>query len=103
MRLKSNLWFFVKSETLRKYAAAGTLTKETKNDYQIPGTDIVIEKGVSVMIPIRAIHHDPEYYPNPDQFDPDRFESEEKKKRNPMAWLPFGDGPRNWCVFRCEI
>lgn len=55
----------------------------------------MIEKGKTVLIPIHAIHHDPEYYPNPDKFDPDRFDAEEKSKRDTMTWLA-GSGPRNW-------
>lgn len=50
---------------------------------------------MTVIIPVYAIHHDPEYYPNPNRFDPDRFETKEKQKRNSMAWLAFGEGPRN--------
>lgn len=65
----------------------------TKN-YKIPGEDLEIKKGTLLMVSIRGIQHDPEYYPNPDKFDPDRFSAENKKKRPTSTWLPFGDGPR---------
>lgn len=68
-----------------------------QNDFKVPDTDIVIKSGISVVVPVFAIHRDPDYYPDPDQFDPDRFSSNEIKKRHPMAWLAFGEGPRN-CI-----
>lgn len=84
-------------ETLRKYPPVAILDRKSESDYQVSATNLTIEKGVKVLIPILAIQHDPKYYPNPEKFDPDRFEIEEVKKRNPMTWLPFGDGPRN-CI-----
>lgn len=81
-------------ETLRKYPPIATLAK---NDYKVPGTDHVIEKGTIVVIPSFAIQRDLEYYPDPDKFDPERFANDEARNRDIMAWLPFGEGPRN-CV-----
>lgn len=69
----------------------------TLNDYQIPGTNHVIEKGTRMTIPVDAIHYDPEIYPDPEKFDPERYNPEEIKTRHPMTWLPFGEGPRN-CI-----
>lgn len=57
----------------------------------------MIEKGTTVIIPAYEIHHDERYYPDPEKFDPDRFLPEVWKARHPMAFLGFGDGPRN-CI-----
>lgn len=73
------------------------MTRRTKNDYPINGTDAVIQGGTTVLIPVNAIHYDPDFYPDPQKFDPERFDSEAKKNRDPMKWLAFGDGPRN-CI-----
>lgn len=63
--------------------------------YEVPNTDIFLPKGTLVSIPIYAIHNDPEFFPDPSTFDPDRFRPAEVARRHPMANLPFGVGPRH--------
>ena len=58
---------------------------------------IKIKKDQIITIPIYALHHDSELYPNPDEFRPERFDDEEIKKRESVAYCPFGAGPRN-CI-----
>lgn len=60
------------------------------NDYKIPDSNLVIEKDTLTFIPVMGIHYDPDIYPQPDNFDPERFNEENKKNRHPMAHLPFG-------------
>lgn len=47
-----------------------------------------------VVIPIYGLHHDPDHYPDPETFNPDRFMDENKRTRHPYTYLPFGEGPR---------
>ncbi|XP_058130755.1 probable cytochrome P450 6a14 [Anopheles ziemanni] len=82
------------NETLRKYPPVESLTRVPMRDYTVPGTKYVIPKDTLVQIPVYALHHDEEFYPEPDQFNPDRFLPEEVKKRHPYVYLPFGEGPR---------
>ncbi|KAF2897213.1 hypothetical protein ILUMI_08961 [Ignelater luminosus] len=85
------------NETLRKYPPVSVLTRNCTQSYKIPNTDVIIDKDVQVFIPVLGIQHDPEYYPEPDKFDPERFSPENKAKRHPYTWLPFGEGPRS-CI-----
>ena len=84
----------VVSETLRKYPTLGHLTRKCNKRSAIPGTNLVIEEDNRVIIPVYGIHHDPQYYPDPDKFDPERFNEENKAKRPSFTYLPFGEGPR---------
>lgn len=42
---------------------APMLTRTCVNDYQIPGTDKIVEKGTEVFVPIYALQRDEKYYP----------------------------------------
>lgn len=85
---------FITIESLRKYPAVPTLTRRCQKNYLLPGSDVVVEKGTHILIPLYAIHNDERYYPNPEVFDPERFSDENRRKIPPCAFMPFGEGPR---------
>lgn len=47
------------------------------------------------MVPILGLHRDPEYFPEPEKFNPDRFNEQNIGKLTPYTYIPFGYGPRN--------
>jgi cytochrome P450 family 6 len=91
------------NESLRKYPPLAELSRRCEIDYKEPQTGFVFKMGTRLHIPVYAIHHDPDYYPNPDVFDPDRFTDEQVQNRNPYSFLPFGEGPRNCIGMRFGI
>lgn len=95
------------SEGLRMWPPGANTDRMCAKDYEYDdGTNrFRIEKGMVLSIPIYALHHDPLYFPNPSQFDPDRFSDKNRDTFTTNAYLPFGIGPRNCigkfgCVYR---
>ncbi|KAM7292140.1 cytochrome P450 3A4 [Ixodes scapularis] len=84
------------SESLRLYPpVTGFTTRTCQHDYEYNG--LKIPAGMSILIPPYHLHRDPNLWSEPEKFDPDRFSAENKRGLNPMAFQPFGNGPRN-CV-----
>lgn len=88
----------VLAETLRMYPVMQN-TRCPNRDYRIPGTEAVLPANSMVHMYPYAMQRDPDLYPNPDAFDPDRFLGDAKDSRSPYAYMPFGHGPRN-CIGR---
>ncbi|KAG5669752.1 hypothetical protein PVAND_000046 [Polypedilum vanderplanki] len=86
------------NESLRKFPPAFFLTRVCRKDFQIPGTNMIIPKNTDINVNIYSIHRDPEYYPEPEVFDPERFTPENIKLRPPATFIPFGLGPRKCIV-----
>ncbi|XP_031346448.1 probable cytochrome P450 6a13 [Photinus pyralis] len=81
-------------ETLRKYPPVAFLTRQCVKDYVVPDQDVQIEKGTMVLISVLGLHRDPEYFKDPEKFDPERFSDENKHGIAPFTYIPFGEGPR---------
>ncbi|CAO2630599.1 Cytochrome P450 3A31 [Lemmus lemmus] len=85
----------VLNETLRLYTIFHRLERVCKQDVKMDG--VFIPKGSIVMIPIFSLHRDPQYWPEPEEFRPERFSKENKGSIDPYVYMPFGNGPRN-CI-----
>jgi cytochrome P450 family 6 len=73
------------------------LFRRVSANYKVDALNVTLPENMNITIPVYAIHHDKDIYPNPEVYDPDRFSPENIKTRNPYAFLPFGAGARN-CI-----
>lgn len=57
----------------------------------------LLRAGTMVQLHIYDVHHNPDIYPDPEKFDPDRFLPENTQNRHNFAYIPFSAGSRN-CI-----
>jgi cytochrome P450 len=83
------------AESLRLYPPIHLGNRIAREDLSYKGH--FIPAGSRVIYSIYLTQRDPAIWPEPDRFDPGRFEIERKRDRPSYAYLPFGGGPRN-CI-----
>lgn len=81
-------------ETLRKHPPVPGTPRVCNKEYKVEGTNMILKPGMMIHIPFQGIQRDPEFFPDPEKFDPERFSEENKAKRPQLSFLAFGEGPR---------
>ncbi len=82
-------------EALRLYPPNWALRRipiadDAVGNYRIPA-------GTTVVLSTYVLHHDAQYWHEPERFDPSRFAAGEGAGRPRFAYFPFGGGPRQ-CI-----
>ncbi|MFF8380096.1 cytochrome P450 [Streptomyces sp. NPDC015661] len=82
----------VLKEAMRLYPAAPATGRRAVAETVIGG--VTIPAGADVIVASWVTHRHPDYWEDPERFDPDRFTPEAEAARPRYAWFPFGGGPR---------
>ncbi|XP_043949541.1 probable cytochrome P450 4d14 isoform X1 [Drosophila biarmipes] len=82
-------------ESLRLFPSVPLIGRHITQDTVLDGK--LIPAHSDVLILIYHAQRDPEYFPDPEKFLPERFSLERKGEINPFAYTPFSAGPRN-CI-----
>jgi cytochrome P450 len=78
-------------EAMRLYPPAWGVTRSIAHDDEIDG--FAVPAGAIVIVSPYTTHRDEALWPNPEGFDPDRFDAARESARPRYAYFPFGGGP----------
>ncbi|MFJ8533064.1 cytochrome P450 [Streptomyces sp. NPDC093591] len=82
----------VLKEAMRLYPSAPVIGRRSVADAEVDG--VRIPAGADVLVSPWVTQRHPDYWPEPERFDPSRFTPEAEAGRPRYAWFPFGGGPR---------
>ena len=82
----------VLEESMRLYPPAWAIGRKPLKPITIGGYDV--PKGSNIIMSTYVVHRHPDFWDEPERFDPDRFLPERAQGRHRYAYIPFGGGPR---------
>ncbi len=90
LRYMKMIW----DESLRLYPPAWTLHTRLAHAQDRLPSGAVLPPGAWVFISPWSLHRNPRWFPDPNQFDPERFSDEAQRTRPAFTYIPFGAGGR---------
>ena len=75
-------------ESLRKYSVVPTVVRKASEDVQLG--EFSVKKGATIMVCMQGLHQNPQFWPEPMVYKPQRFLEEIQ----PYTFIPFVEGPR---------
>jgi cytochrome P450 len=85
----------VVDESMRLYPPAWGFSRQALNDDTLGGFHL--PRGWLAFVVPYVLHRLPEYWKDPDAFEPERFSPERSADRPKFVYVPFGAGPRQ-CI-----
>ena len=82
-------------ESMRLYPPGWLMTRKALHDDRLG--DYFVPAGTEIYIPPYFIQRNPAIWPDPDDFNPGRFDPAHAQDRHRLATIPFSAGPRN-CI-----
>ena len=79
-------------EAMRLYPPVHTISRTAIGEDRIGG--VRVPPGALINISPYVTHRNPNLWPEPERFDPERFCPAAAAQRHRFAYLPFGGGPR---------
>lgn len=79
-------------ESMRVYPPVWIITRRVVQDLTIGGYSV--PAGTSLALSQWVMHHDPRYFDQPHEFNPDRWTDDFTRQLPKFAYFPFGGGPR---------
>ena len=80
----------VAMETMRLYPLSPVASRSVANSFEFEG--YTIPAGAEVLLGFSLAHHMPEWFPDPERFDIDRYTPERAEHRRKGVYAPFGIG-----------
>ncbi|XP_073960191.1 cytochrome P450 6a2-like [Choristoneura fumiferana] len=80
-------------ESMRLVPPVGNVNRKVLRSCYLPGVG-QLDPGIRILVSACAFHRDPRYFPEPDDFRPERFNPDNLTPDAKLAYIPFGVGPR---------
>lgn len=85
----------VVQETMRLYPPVWGIARKSVKPQEFGG--YALPAGAYISIMPYSLHRHPDYWPDAERFDPERFTPQNSQGRHPYCYIPFAAGPRT-CI-----